>query len=230
MSDLYIELGHNEYGIKLENEVRYGSYKPENISNDVWTSVLGPDVNNYYHMEYTAGIAAWYIEESERLGEPFSKEEQELLMLTAYTHDFSEAIIGDIPQPEKTGSLQEQVEETMAHLAVMESVTPHPYVLSRPVLDVMQDRDPLSRHFQAIEFIGYHETGYRAGQEKHRTSEWGRHHGLSPIQELDLARTLDKLHTEVQGGSFMHLLQNMNDLPVINSYIHGGDQQRLFHE
>ena len=41
--------------------MRYGPYKPEELSNEEWVRILGPDVNNLEHLKITLAITNDFI-------------------------------------------------------------------------------------------------------------------------------------------------------------------------
>ena len=218
MSDFWIELAETEHGEQLMNQARFDSYRPEEVETDEWIQVLGNDVCNYHHMQHTAELTQWYMDESKALGQPFADEERELLELTAWTHDFSESLLGDVPDPEKKNDMFEQAEEYMAHVAVMSSVTDFPYVISRPVLDVMQGRDRVSKDWRAIEMIGYHQTAVKAGEEAAYISDWQVALGLEFKTARKLYHHLVQMHDEV-APRVLEGLEEFADLPVVSKYL-----------
>ena len=198
MSDIHASLGETEYGQTLSDNVRFGRFKPDEIPNQEWIEALGPDVDNYKHMEYTANLAAWYIYEADRLGVPLSEEDQKLLILTAYVHDFAEAIDGDVPDPYKDHSDDAKAKEKRSFITVARTVVEDPEALGALVFPVMYGGSPLARDFRAIEIIGYAETAKQAGKVT------GEAYG--------------KLYDEVLPNS-LAMLEEYKDLKVVNNYL-----------
>lgn len=220
MSEIYADLEQTFYGQELEANVRFGTFKPDFVTNEEWCEMLGDDVNNYRHMEFTAGITAWYIEQSELLGHPFTQEEQDTLMLTAYTHDFAEAIDGDVPDPEKDTSEQAKALERFSHFAVAQYVAAED--TTDLVMDVTQGKHDLSDHFRAIEVIGYLTSGIKAGDVMMEINKWRRHFGYTGTQADILFMHLDRMNDEVVTIETARLFEKFYQLPVVNKMMKEG--------
>lgn len=220
MSELYAALGDTEYGQTLQDNIRFGSFKPQWLENWAWTEMLGPDVNNLEHMEHTAVLTGWYLLEAERLGYPFSDEDEAILMTTAYTHDFAEAIDGDISDPLKKHDDEAYDKERASFEAVASSVTDNPEELTTLVMSVTQGRHRLSRDFRAIEIIGYIETARQAGLLAENMGAIQKKYGLEIWQLRDLFNSFVNLHTEVMNKDPARLAE-FGDLPVVRSYLDG---------
>lgn len=219
MSDLHESLFTTEYGEILSQNVRFGRFKPEWLPNQVWVELLGDDVDNYKHMEYTASLTSWYIGEAARLEEPFSEDDADLLMLTAWTHDFAEAIDGDVPDPEKVDSLDVREQERRSFIEVASKVTEDPVKLANTVLPVIQGEHPLSRHFRAIEIIGYMETGKRAIRALKGMGELQHTYGYDFEQLHEIYHNLQSLGNEVIEVDTRRLKRDYPDFPVVRSYL-----------
>ena len=107
-SDL-IEL-HNfftetKYGQTLAKNIRYGRYKPEHWTNEKWEEILGIDVNNLRHLLNILMFTKKFVETTERM---FSEKTKFILMLSAVTHDWGEAVVGDIITDLKTGEQEKK--------------------------------------------------------------------------------------------------------------------------
>lgn len=221
MSEQYYKaLADTEYGEVLQNNVRFGRFKPSWLANELWVDMLGADVNNYEHMEYTAGITAWYIYEAERLGEPFSRENQSTLMMTAWTHDFAEAIDGDVPDPHKVHTEEQYEKERQSFLRVARSVCSTPELMGVVVFPVLYGDIDLARHFRAIEIIGYAETAMKAGTYADRVRMFKKLYDFTPNEIKDVHIALGGLYREVL-PSAIRQLQEFKDLPVVRAYLDG---------
>lgn len=221
MSDFYESLKQTEYGETLSSNVRFGRFKPETLENHVWVDILGADVDNLEHMEWTAGIASWYVYEAERLGSPLSEEDKDTLITTAWVHDFAEAIDGDIPDPYKDHTEDAKAKEKRSFIQVASSITDDPEKLGEKVFPVMYGTGELARHFRAIELIGYNETALRAGIECHHLGYVQEMYGV-PVSDLRLTfMALVRLHDEVS-PSARKSLEAFIDLPVVEEYLHHG--------
>ncbi len=219
-SELYGLLGDTEYGQILQDNVRFGRFKPDCIPNEVWVDALGADVNNFQHMQNTAEITAWYIFQAEKLGAPMDRLDQSVLMMTAWTHDFAEAIDGDIPDPDKDHSQDAKEAEKQSWLTVMGSIVPAPELIGNVVFPVLHGESPLARDFRAIELIGYNETALRAVEQAHNLGELQMKHELSIPQLRALYGELVRLYDEVH-PSCLQSLEAFRDLPVIEEYLNG---------
>lgn len=217
MSEIYRDLGETYFGQELEANVRFARFKPDFVTNEQWCTMLGDDVNNYRHMEFTAGITAWYIYTAEELGHPFTEEEKDTLMLTAWTHDFAEAIDGDIPDPNKDHSEVAQSLERLSQFVVMQYVGAEDTV--DVVMDVTQGKHPLSEHFRAIEHIGYGITGERAGAVMLDIQNWMDWFGYSEDEGDYLFHRLAWLNDEVTTHAYEDLRKDFIHLPVVLDYI-----------
>lgn len=143
----------SDYGLKLEENVRFGDFKPDYIDNDIWEYLLGDDVNNLRHMAYTYELTKRFAQ-AERIG-------NELLKLTAITHDWGEAVVGDVALPDKDLSGPDEAEAN-AYRQIAYEIAPD-YDLSQ-VPEVLWGEHELTEPFNAIEYMGYCQTGLRAGR------------------------------------------------------------------
>ena len=219
MSDFFESLQQTEHGETLANNIRFGRFKPDFLPNEVWVELLGDDVDNLKHMEYTAELTNWYIRQAWKLEEPFSLEDEHLLMTTAWVHDFAEAIDGDIPDPFKVDDEDTKATERRSFLTVASTVTDDPEGLADYVLPVMQGTHRLSRHFRAIEIIGYMETGRRALRASHGMGELQHTYGYT-YEELHLIhQSLVSLGTEVIESDTKRLAELFPDFPVVMEYL-----------
>lgn len=153
MFEIHDKFAASEYGRQLEQNIRFGDFKPEYVSNELWENLLGDDVNNLRHMPDTLRIARRFMRE-EKIG-------NELLKLTAITHDWGEAIVGDIALPDKEANPDHSIPEAEAYTRIAEELG-YSELLSE-VPDVIWGEHELSEPFRVIEFIGYCRTGFRAG-------------------------------------------------------------------
>ena len=150
---LHERFARTGYGYKLRNNIRFGDFKPEYIPNKVWETLLGDDVNNLRHMPHTLEITKQF-QRYEKLG-------GELLRLTAITHDWGEAVVGDVALPDKIAQGQD-LEEILAYNKIAQDVVPEEDLSLVP--NVLWGDHELSEPFNVIEYIGYCQTGLRAGK------------------------------------------------------------------
>jgi len=226
MKQYWEALGDNHYGEVLKNNVRFESFKPDIVTNGDWEYLLGDDVNQYRHMDHTATITSDYIAEHNRISRPLTWLDAYELLQCAWTHDFAEAIDGDVPDPEKDTSIEAQRLERLSFFTVAQSINAQH--LTEGVMDITQGRHRMSRHFRAIELFGYHQTAKRAQDEAtnlvHRR----------PVIDFALPKKrmltilgLNQLHDEVAPKAIAGLQNNFSDLPAVASYLRRIERESL---
>lgn len=151
--ELHRRFSDSDYGIKLEDNIRFGDFKPDYIDNDIWEYLLGDDVNNLRHMPHTYEIAKKFAL-FERIG-------SEAIKLTAITHDWGEAVVGDVALPDKQAMGIDEA-EIAAYKRIAHEIAPD-YDLSA-VPEILWGEHELTEPFNAIEYIGYCQTCLRAGR------------------------------------------------------------------
>lgn len=219
MSDIYESLRYTEYGETLNNNIRFGRFKPDWLDNQVWVELLGMDVNNYEHMQYTAGLTTWYIQTAEEIGYPFPEEDAARLLTTAWVHDFAEAIDGDVPDPFKKDDEDTLATERRSFIKVASLVAEDPEELADFVFPVLHGSNYLSRHFRAIELMGYMETGLRALRSAHSMGELEHTYGFSHAELREIWQSLTTLGNEVVASETTRLPRDFWDLPVVQVYM-----------
>lgn len=150
-----------------------------------WVHLLGPDVLSLSHPHVTADITREFITFNNRIGgheAQTAAEEQQLLVTTAYVHDWGELKVkgvgvGDVSFDQKTHG-DEAVEETVFDL-VLDTVPDDAGVdkdfLRRAYEEVVRGKPGrLWEMFNAIERIGYLQTAIRAfeGVDGQRIENW----------------------------------------------------------
>lgn len=170
----------SEYGKKLRDQVRFGPYKPQDLPNKEWEKILGRDVNNLYHMPFTAYMTRRFVNKCRAPGKNWGKnisphvtfylEEEKSLVFAAQVHDWGEAVIGDIPAPFKTNADEEKELEILKKM-VIDLLSRRDKSLSlrvkKSVEEVMEDRSSkLGMAFDAVERMGYVKVGLRAWRMK----------------------------------------------------------------
>lgn len=193
--EIYELFANSPYGQKLRGAIRFGAYKPKEVTNEEWVEVLGPDVDNLEHLLVTLGIARDFI----RLGESpheswirenkdsiaFDEGEKEMLCLMAVIHDWGESVVGDILWHRKTSAHEE--EELKAVLRIIDELCNGKY--ENGLLEKMRQaietvfykgEEKLSRAFNVVEHVGYGRTAIRAW-EKHSLCDSSLSHSLSGI-------------------------------------------------
>lgn len=204
--EIYDLFANSHYGEKLRQAIRYAPFKPEDVANEKWVEVLGPDVSNLEHLNFTLSLTQDFIRLSanphkdwgfrgRKLGEiKFDRSEEELLCLTAIIHDWGEAVVGDIPWGDKKPShaeaeliiLRRQIKELCNEK--FEVLVPKMNIAAEIALN--GENIKLGQAFNAIEMIGYGSTALKAWEQ------WRHFDGA-------LSQNLFKLAKQVTGS---HLL------------------------
>lgn len=159
-NELFSTLEESQYGAQLAERTRFNDFKPDWVQTDLWCDLLGPDVNNLYHMQHTQGLAERFAH-----AEDLDAGRTKLLLTTAATHDIGEAIIGDIALPSKTSD--DEKREKIAYRQIVRELFGKRTgdTLTEVVWSVLNKTDPKSGDmFRAVEYIGYCTTAMRAGQ------------------------------------------------------------------
>jgi hypothetical protein len=162
-----------EHGQALAGNVRYGHFKPDAISNERWTELLGPDVNNLTHLTDTYQLACRFIEHTFRIQPGYlSSRESAVIKATAISHDWAEAIphIGDTNYTLKTEEDEAEEEKAFAeNLAEFFDADSFPKDMGDLILEATQKvifdkTSRLGSVFNAIERMGYMRTALRANE------------------------------------------------------------------
>ncbi|MDP4011969.1 MAG: hypothetical protein Q8P72_07165 [Candidatus Roizmanbacteria bacterium] len=173
--DLYKRYKESDYGAQLFQQPRFGidTIKPKGISTDDWTLLLGPDVNNLWHLPHSVNVATMY----EILDDPrharipqdypilagFFSDKYQVLQVAAVVHDIQEVLIGDINIHDKTMESQQREEEVFH--TMMRSLYGD-YFRDGAIQEIAQivfhQSNPLGYQFQIIEEMGYVMTALQA--------------------------------------------------------------------
>lgn len=153
-NEIYHAYKESNYGRLLDGRARFRDFMPYWCSDEQWIKILGADVDNLEHMYYTFDNARDFT-----ALERVSYEDYHSLLVTAITHDWGEAIIGDIPITDKTS--QDDRREAIAYRRIDNELG---FDLSSRVLPVLFGSSEVAEMFRAIEYIGYCKTGQRAGR------------------------------------------------------------------
>ncbi|QQS44387.1 hypothetical protein IPM65_02185 [Candidatus Roizmanbacteria bacterium] len=166
-TDLHRLFAETSYGKTLAPRVRYGRYRPTSISEEEWRNALGADVNNLEHMRLTYGLARQFIRYQNMYGEDvLSRPDQEDLLLAAVSHDWGEAVVGDVMFDLKTVEVEN--DESSAIRGIIHEMFGNggdelPERVERVICEVVENRDTrLGQMFRVIEQIGYLRTGLNA--------------------------------------------------------------------
>ncbi len=163
---LYSAFRETEYGHRLSGFVRYERYKPDATTNTDWEQLLGPDVNNLKHNVLTLGLTDDFIRTMDRFhpGE-LAEHDKVLLRVGAASHDWGEAIVGDITDSHKTKEGQQREKEAFLHIvtSTMSGVSGADMVIEAANEVVFDQKNArLGRMFNIVERVGYMRTALRA--------------------------------------------------------------------
>lgn len=172
---------NSSYGEILRQRVRYGPYKPEELSDEEWVRILGTDVNNLEHLKTSLAVAQDFVYRARDPhpewrpgveGIKFTRDEEELLCLTAIIHDWGEAVVGDILFHKKTSESDARKEfaalnkivEELCHPKYERLLTDKIYLAAD--IAFLKGDSTLNQAFNAIEHIGYANNVFRAWKER----------------------------------------------------------------
>jgi hypothetical protein len=157
-----------EHGKKLSDSVRWGPMKTDKVSNAEWCRLLGADVNNFHHNRLTYGLTRAFLAKISH--ENLSGQDLEVILLTAITHDWAEAVLGDTPYDKKGLSNEEQervILSDMLYEYLPEDVGSQNSRVPE-VLATLYDRNAkLWKLFNIVEKLGYIRTGLNAFDRRH---------------------------------------------------------------
>ncbi|MGB4759109.1 MAG: hypothetical protein WBP26_03545 [Candidatus Saccharimonadales bacterium] len=161
--DLHEAFTWTVHGEKLRGEVRFAKYKPDSLSNDDWEALLGPDVNNLGHLEDTYRLARAGLARLRQTQPGFyTPAEEHLIEIASITHDWPEALVGDISYGDKT---PEQLDREygvfvmmIGHLCGHASSK----VFEACTQVVFNSDTKTGQGFEAVERVGYTRTALRA--------------------------------------------------------------------
>lgn len=200
--ELYQAFSESEYGRHLEQRTRWDDFRPEWATTELWCDLLGDDVNNLRHMPHTTGIAVSFAAATN-----LSVSETDTLLTTAITHDWGEAIIGDIPLPAKTE--EDEKKEFVAYRHIAQTLFGNRGDrLADRVLPVLGHEDKeMGDMFRAVEYVGYCTTALRAGRVAVSLTHGFRELDITRKQKEGLIGSLLSLENAVKTNGFSTLTQ-----------------------
>lgn len=162
----------SKYGDILNNQLRWGPAIRDGTTPDLWRKTFGADVNNLLHLDLTFGLLKTVLRRFKSV--ELTLEDLEILLLTAQTHDWAEAVTGDKCFIYKNES--DEREEIDILRALLEEFLPEDRNSSVPkipqVISTLTHQDTLRyKIFNIAEKIGYLRTCKRAYQVKDRFPE-----------------------------------------------------------
>lgn len=212
---LHQTFSNSEYGQELVQRTRFNDFKPDFVGTEMWGRLLGQDVNNLGHMPHTTELAGAFAGHNDL--DPLTTR---LLKTTAITHDWGEAIIGDIALPAKTAEDETREQIAWRHIAndLLGSVGDE---LGDDVWSILNHRDAeRGDMFRAVEYVGYCTTAMRAGKVA-----TGLAHGFV---KLDISRAQKE---QLMGGLLgMEKAVSVHNFPTLAKYVdkYPGVEQMLW--
>lgn len=166
-TELHRLFADTSYGRELAPRVRFGRYRPESVSEEEWQAALGADVNNLEHMRLTYGLTRQFIRYQNMYGEDvLSQADQEDLLLAAISHDWGEAVVGDVMFDLKTEVVENDESSAMRqiiHEMFGNGGEELPVRVEEVISDVVENHETrLGQMFRVIEQLGYLRTALNA--------------------------------------------------------------------
>lgn len=202
--ELYDRFAKSDYGRDLEQKVRFDAFKPAATSNTTWCELLGDDVNNLRHMAHTAMIAETFAAQQNLSGDDTRR-----LLTVAQTHDFGEAIEGDIPLPDKTAADEHRERDAYKLISCELFGDEIGTELTKNVWRVlMREDEEMGAMFNAVEYIGYAQTALRAEWVASTLAHDMTPRGMGRLEAQALTSSLSGLSRLVQAKNFPVLSQH----------------------
>lgn len=166
----------SEYGKSLAGKPRWDMQRPEHISPEVWSHILGKDADNLEHMVITHNITEHFLKRDDgSLG--IGDDERNILRIAAICHDWGESYNpstgkgGDISFELKTpDDIKEEVE---TFNDVFDHIFGETDVKTRFLIEatIFKKDSKLGMIFDAIERIGYLRTAIIAYEASKKTDD-----------------------------------------------------------
>ena len=167
--DIHRSFAGTELGQKLAGQVRYDRYKPDEVSNERWTELLGADVNNLTHMPLTYGLTRNFIRALQDSQPGFLADgEEQLLQTAALIHDWGESVVGDITYSDKTED--DEAEERRQLDFILDEFSAHDAEEVKSLIKqaaaeiIFSPASRLGHVFNTVERVGYMRTALRAAK------------------------------------------------------------------
>ena len=214
--EIHERFSATSYGQTLAKNIRYRFFKPPEVSHAEWERLLGPDVNNLEHHWWSERVMRAFL----RSHPHFSREEQEILLLTAVTHDWAEAIIGDIPYGQKTNDEEDDELRLIPQIAEECFGEPLRQPVRQTIEQVLQwkpnlrktgEGPKLAHAFEVVEQLGFLGTAGRA---------WDHTRGQGELSEL-LRGNLQWIGIEIHSAHVPILLRYAETYPAVRRYLLG---------
>lgn len=210
------QFANSDYGLILDNSVRFGTFKPDFIANEEWVEMLGEDVNNRTHMMRAYKLTRWAMSH-----EDLSPLDKERMGLAAMVHDWGEAIVGDTPDPLKTaeGERLERIAWGTVASSLLGKHKAMELAIATDSIVFPQRQNKLSRLWRAIEYMGYFETARKAAEQAGSIDHWEERFDLSGTQSDLLLGSLRNMGSQVCSVSLVKL-QPYKDFNSVRNFLH----------
>lgn len=224
--ELHRKFADSHHGVHLGQQIRYGRFKPEIISNEEWSQApLGADVNNLSHMPLTKGLAREYLKNQDKQ-KALNRTDSQMLLLASIVHDWAEAISDDKMFDQKTASEDDQEASIMLFLLKGTLGARLTKDQLMEVYSIVKDKQSrLGEVFNAIERVGYLRTGLNAwvASKKPAGEVKG---GVSGKEEIQLRAAFQWLASNVAGNQVRALLSHAEKYHPIAVYM-GNSRSRI---
>ena len=215
---LFDKFRNSTYGKKLSCQLRYGIFKPKDISFEEWVFYLGPNGNNLEHMVNTYNQTIELLKNSD-----LATDQKDRLYLAALIHGCGESIVGDVNYLIKTKN--DELEEEKAFKKILSELV-HDTAEQNLILDAyigiaMEPKTKLGEVFNAVERIGYISDAFRMGKLI-QSSKYGNHNkifrsiidGIVPSQTEKLIE-----YSKVYSFVAKYLQKNKEEISTMSKYI-----------
>ena len=231
-NEIHQRFADSKHGQHLATQIRYKRYKPDCISNTEWCQApLGADVNNLQHMPLTKALTREFLKH-QLPEQALSNSDSQVLLLASITHDWAEAITGDIMFDKK--SALEDSDEASIMLFMLKKAfgTKLSAETLMQVHQTIKDRNSkLGEIFNAIERVGYMRSGLNAWAASGKPSgELIK--GLDSAAETELRVAFQWMASNVAGNQTIALLKYADKYHPVAKYMSNIRNQidQLFHK
>jgi len=161
LGQIYEKYKQSPAGQILSQRTRWDRFKTQDTTNENWIKIIGLDADNLRHCLVIYGITDWFISQQNNSDMPikFNKQEKNLLLLTALSHDIPEGMTakGDVSLEFKTDQ-DEQEELALVEKAIVNALDEscNRQQIASEIKKCLEDKNSKLGHaFNAIENIGY---------------------------------------------------------------------------
>lgn len=210
---IHHQFSQTEGGQYLATNIRWGPRKPKDMANPKWVETVGYDAHNLEHCRLMYGLTRLFIRYQNESNLPiqFTPEEQEILLLTAITHDWPEGLTGngDVNAEAKTAK-HEAAELAVIEKPIIEILGQNPksIKLASEVKNCLKDTtSKLGKAFNIIEAIGYYRTALISYRESIQQ------------QNGELKEKLTLLAHNVLSNSTIKIINSSPDYMFVQKYL-----------